>query len=77
MLTVDFLWPVALAFVIAAPVAWYFMHLWLQDFAYRATILWWIFGLCGLTAVAIAFLTVIVQALRTVRVNPAIRLRTD
>ncbi len=77
MLTLDFLWPVALAFVIATPVAWYFMYGWLKGFAYKTTVPWWIFGLCGLSAVVIALLTVGFQALRTARVNPAEALRTD
>lgn len=77
MLTLDFLWPVALAFVIATPVAWYFMYGWLKDFAYKTTVPWWIFGLCGLAAVVIALLTVGSQALRTARVNPAEALRAE
>jgi len=77
MLTVDFLWPVALAFFIAVPVAWYFLHGWLQGFVYRATAPWWIFGLCGLAAVAISTLTVSVQALRAAYRNPVDSLRTE
>jgi putative ABC transport system permease protein len=77
MLTLDFLWPVTLAFVIAMPVVWYFMHGWLQDFAYRTTVPWWIFAFCGLAAVAIAILTVGVQALRAAVRNPARTLRTE
>ena len=77
MLTLDFLWPVALAFVVAIPVAWYFMYGWLKGFAYKTTVPWWIFGLCGLAAVVIALLTVSFQALRTARVNPAEALRAD
>jgi putative ABC transport system permease protein len=77
MLTLDFLWPIALAFVIAVPIAWYFMHGWLQDFVYRTTVPWWIFGLCGLAAVAIAMLTVGFQALKAAFANPAEALRTE
>jgi len=77
MLTLDFLWPVALAFVIATPVAWYFMYGWLKGFAYKTTVPWWIFGLCGLAAIVIALLTVGFQALRTARVNPAEALRAE
>ena len=77
MLTMEFLWPVALAFVIAAPLAWYFMHGWLQDFAYRATVPWWIFGICGLAAVIIAMLTVGVQALKAAFRNPVDSLRSE
>jgi putative ABC transport system permease protein len=77
MLTLDFLWPVALAFVIATPVAWYFMYGWLKGFAYKTTVPWWIFGLCGLAAVAIALVTVGHQALRAAWKSPAESLRTD
>ena len=77
LLTGTFLWPVALAFVIAAPVAWYFMHGWLQSFVYRTTEPWWIFAACGAAAVAIALLTVGYQAFRTATTNPAESLKTE
>ena len=77
MLTLDFLWPVALAIVIATPVAWYFMHAWLQDFAYRTTVPWWVFGLCGLAAIAIALLTVGFQTLKAAITAPVKSLRAD
>jgi putative ABC transport system permease protein len=77
MLTLDFLWPVALAFVIATPVAWYFMHGWLQDFVYRTTIPWWIFGICGLAAICIALLTVGFQTIRAAVRNPIDSLRNE
>ncbi|HUB59773.1 MAG TPA: FtsX-like permease family protein [Puia sp.] len=77
LLTGSFLWPVALAFAIAIPVAWYFMNQWLQSFVYRTTMPWWIFACCGVAAVAIALLTVGYQALRTATANPAETLRTD
>lgn len=77
MLTGNFLWPVGLAFVIAVPVAWYFMHNWLQGFVYRTTVPWWIVAACGGAAVVIALLTVGYQAVRTATANPAQRLRAD
>jgi putative ABC transport system permease protein len=77
LLTGSFLWPVALAFLIATPISWYFMNQWLQSFAYRATMPWWIFACCGVAAVAIAILTVGYQAFRTARANPADTLRRD
>jgi ABC-type lipoprotein release transport system permease subunit len=77
LLTGSFLWPVALAFAIAVPVAWYFMNQWLQSFVYRTTMPWWIFACCGIAAVAIALLTVGYQALRTATANPGDTLRTD
>jgi putative ABC transport system permease protein len=77
MLTVEFLWPVALAFVIATPIAWYFMKQWLQDFVYRTTVPWWIFAICGLAAVLIAMLTVGFQAVRAAIKNPVESLRAE
>lgn len=77
MLTLDFLWPIALAFVIAVPIAWYFMYGWLQDFVYRATVPWWLFVLCGLSAVVIGVLTVGFQAIKAAFANPAEALRTE
>ncbi len=77
LLTANFLWPVALAIVIATPVAWYFMHTWLQDFVYRTTVPWWIFAICGLSAIAIALVTVSAQALKAAFVNPVEALRTQ
>ena len=77
LLTGSFLWPVALAFAIAAPIARHFMNEWLQSFVYRTMMPWWIFACCGIVAVAIALLTVGYQALRTATANPADTLRTD
>jgi putative ABC transport system permease protein len=77
LLTGSFLWPVALAFAIAVPVAWYFMNQWLQSFVYRTTMPWWIFACCGVAAVLIALLTVGYQALRTATANPAESLKTE
>jgi hypothetical protein len=77
MLTLDFLWPVTLAFVIATPVAWYLMQGWLQDFVYRTTVPWWIFGFCGLAVVTIAMLTVGFQAVRAAVRNPVESLRSE
>jgi putative ABC transport system permease protein len=77
MLTAEFLWPVAFAFIIAAPLSWYFLHKWLQGFAYRTTVPWWIFGCCGLAAVAIAMLTVGVEALKAAHRNPVKSLQAE
>jgi hypothetical protein len=63
--------------VIAAPVAWYYMHQWLQDYEYRITISGWVFLLGGLAAVFIAILTVSFQAIRTAMANPIKSLRTE
>ena len=77
LLTTNFLWPVALAIGIATPVAWYFMQHWLQGFAYRTTMPWWVFGTCGLAAIAIALLTVGFQAVRAATANPTDILRSE
>lgn len=77
LLTRTFLWPVVLAFVIATPVAWYFMQNWLQGFVYRTTTPWWLFAICGVIAVAIAVITVGYQAFRTATANPVKSLRSE
>jgi len=77
MLNRDFVVLVLIAFVIAAPISWYFMHQWLQDFAYRTTMSWWVFVLAGLSAVGVALLTVSWQALRAAVANPVESLRSE
>lgn len=73
----DFLKLIIIAFLIAAPLAWYYMHQWLQDFAYRITISWWIFVLAGLSAIIIALLTVSYQAIKAGTANPVKSLRAE
>jgi putative ABC transport system permease protein len=77
MLSKDFLKLVIISAVIAFPVAWWAMHKWLQDFAYRVQIGWWIFALAGLIAVAIALLTVSFQAIKAALTNPVKNLRAE
>ncbi|WP_247233127.1 ABC transporter permease [Telluribacter sp. SYSU D00476] len=77
MLSQDFMKLVLLALVIAAPVAWYAMDRWLQDFAYRIDIPWWAFVLAGVLAVLIAFLTVSYQSIRAALMNPVRSLRSE
>jgi putative ABC transport system permease protein len=77
LLSKDFLYLVLIALVIAVPVAWWVMHNWLQDFAYRITIRWWVFALAGALAVLIALITVGVQALRAATANPVKSLRIE
>jgi putative ABC transport system permease protein len=77
MLNKDFVKWVAIAFVIACPVAWYAMHKWLQNFAYRTELSWWIFALAGLLALAIALLTVSWQSWRAATRNPVEALRYE
>lgn len=77
LLSKDFVRLVLIAFIIAVPVAWYFMNKWLQDFAYRVEIGWWIFGVAGLLAVCIALFTVSFQAIKAAIANPVKSLRTE
>jgi putative ABC transport system permease protein len=73
----DFLKPVLIAAIIAFPIAWYAMDKWLQDFAYRTNIGWWIFIAAGLLAVLIAMITIGVQAVKAAIANPVKSLRTE
>jgi putative ABC transport system permease protein len=77
LLSKDFLKLVVIAFIIAVPVGWYFMHKWLQDFAYRIQIRWWVFFVAGLSAVMIAIITVSFQAIKAALTNPVQNLRTE
>ena len=77
MLNSDFIKWVGIAFVIASPVAWYSMHKWLQSFAYKTELSWWIFGLAGIIAFGIALLTVSWQSWRAATRNPVEALRYE
>ena len=77
LLSKDFLKLVLIALVIAAPVAWYFMNKWLQDFAYRISIGWWIFIIAGAMALLVAFITTAFQAVKAGIANPVKSLRTE
>ncbi len=76
-LSKDFLKLVLVAILIASPLAWWSMNKWLQDFAYRIDIQWWMFAAAGLGAVAIAFLTVGFQSMRAALANPVKSLRSE
>ncbi|MDO3629061.1 ABC transporter permease [Mucilaginibacter sp. BT774] len=77
LLTKDFLKLVLLSIVIASPVAWYFMHKWLQDFAYKIGINWWVFVLAGGVSIIIAFITISFQAIKSALTNPVKTLRSE
>jgi putative ABC transport system permease protein len=77
LLSRDFTRLVLVASVIAFPFAWWFMHGWLQGFAYRTGISWWIFVAAGLLAIAIALLTVSLQTIRAAVANPVRSLRSE
>jgi putative ABC transport system permease protein len=63
--------------MIAAPIAWYVMHGWLKDFAYKTSLSWWIFVLTGIVSVSIAIFTVIWQSWDAATVNPVESLRSE
>ena len=77
LLSKDFLKLVVLALIIAAPFAWYFMNKWLQDFAYRIKMPWWIFLATGIIATIIALFTISFQAIKAAISNPVKSLRTE
>jgi putative ABC transport system permease protein len=77
LLSRDFVRLVLIAFAIAAPVAWFFMNKWLEDFAYRVTISWWVFAVAGLLALCIAILTLSIKAINAAHANPVKNLRTE
>ena len=77
LLSVDFLRLIGLAALIAFPIAWYAMHTWLSDFAYRISIQWWVFGLAGLLAAVVALATISIQALKAALANPVKSLRSE
>lgn len=77
LLSKDFIKLVIISLVIASPVAWYFMHQWLQDFAYRVHISGWEFALASFGVVSIAMITVSFQAIKAARANPAVSVRTQ
>ncbi|MGV8093701.1 MAG: ABC transporter permease [Mangrovibacterium sp.] len=77
MLNGDFVKWVFIAFIIATPVAWYAMHKWLENFAYKTTLSWWIFALAGLLALGIALLTVSWQSWKAATRNPVEALRYE
>ena len=77
MISKDFVKLVLIALVIAFPVAWWMMNKWLQSFAYRINISWWVFVLAGLLIIAIALITVSFQAIKAAIANPAKSLKTE
>jgi putative ABC transport system permease protein len=77
LLSKDFLKLVGIAILIATPVAWWAMSKWLQAFAYRIEVSWWMFALAGIIAVCIALITVASQAIKAAIANPVKSLRTE
>ncbi len=77
MLNKDFVKWVTIAFILACPLAWYAMHKWLQNFAYKTELSWWIFALAGVIAMVIAVVTVSWQSYRAATRNPVESLRYE
>jgi putative ABC transport system permease protein len=77
MLSKDFVMLIIISIIIASPIAYYFMHQWLNDFAYRTNISWWVFMLAGLSAIFIGLVTVSFQAIKAAIANPVKSLRME
>ena len=77
LLSRDFLRLVLLSLLLAIPVGWYIMNQWLQDYAYRIDIGWWVFAFAGAVAIIIAIVTISIQVLKAVVMNPVKSLRTE
>jgi len=77
LLSREFMQLVAISFLIASPLTWYFMHRWLSDFAYRIPISWWMFVLAGVLAMLIALATISFQAIKAAIANPVKSLRAE
>jgi putative ABC transport system permease protein len=77
LLSKDFIKLVSIAFLIAAPLAGWFMYTWLQDFAYRTQLSWWIFLAAAIIALLIAVITISMQSIKAALVNPVKNLRTE
>lgn len=77
LLSLNFLKPVVLAFLLAFPAAWWAMSRWLQDYAYKININWWMFAVAGLLTISIALITVSYQSIKAALINPVKSLRTE
>jgi putative ABC transport system permease protein len=77
LISKDFIVLISLAFVVAAPAGYYFADKWLQHFAYRIGIAWWMFVLAGVSAIFIALVTISLQAIKAAMTNPVKSLRTE
>jgi ABC-type antimicrobial peptide transport system permease subunit/AraC-like DNA-binding protein len=73
----EFILLIAIAFAIATPIAWYYMHQWLQDYVYRIKISWWLFAAGGFAAIIIALATISFQAIKAALANPVKSLRNE
>jgi len=77
LLARDFVKLVFIAIIIATPLAWFAMYKWLQDYAYRINIGWWVFALAGTISIIIAFITISFQTIKAALMNPVKSLRSE
>ncbi|WP_342084106.1 ABC transporter permease [Dyadobacter sp. OTU695] len=77
LLSKDFLKLVLIAIVIAVPAGWYWMRIWLQDFAYKTSVDWWIFALAGLLSLVVAIITISFQSIKAALTNPVASLKSE
>lgn len=77
MLSNEFLRLIVIASLISFPVTWYAMHKWLQDFAYRVSLQWWVFVLAGIIALLVAAITISFQSIKAALANPVVSLRSE
>ena len=77
LLSKDYIKLLVLAIVISSPIAWYTMHQWLSDFAYRIDIQWWVFVVAGVLVAAIAMMTVGFQSIKAAVMNPVKSLKVE
>jgi putative ABC transport system permease protein len=77
MLSIDFFKLIVTAFILSCPLAWIVMSKWLQDFAYRVNLSWWIFLVSGLIASMIGIFAICFQAIKAAIANPVKNLRTE
>jgi putative ABC transport system permease protein len=77
LISKEFLFLILIGFLIAAPLAWLGMQKWLEQFAYRINIEWWVFGLAAILSFLVALTTISFQAVRAALANPVKNLRTE
>ncbi len=77
LLSIDFLKLILISFLFAIPAGWFIMNLWLEDYAYRINIAWWVFAIAGCVALLIAIITISIQAIKAAVANPVKSLRTE
>lgn len=77
MLSKDFIKLVLISFLLATPISYYLMNNWLQDFSYRTSLSWWIFGIVGIVSIVLALSAVVFQALRAALMNPVNAIKSE